>query len=227
MGLLAAGYDILWLDDGWPTCSEFRGKPGTSGCKKPAPRDANGWIVPDKEKFPSGLNATFAYVHSKGLRTGIYSAPHYATCGGYAASLGHEEQDAAAFAAWGVDAVKMDAGCQDDCSIHDGCILKSTSKMRDALNATGHHFVYYVDDGNPTSGPKVVNPHGRGVPNNTFTQTHIARTWSEEVISWGPAVANMYKLWLDRKDTWGSLLDNVHQQANMAWFQAPGMPPMI
>jgi hypothetical protein len=88
------------------------------------------------------------------------------------------------------------AGCQDDCSIHDGCILASLGRTRDALNATGRRVVFYVDDGNPTSGPKVVNPRLRGVPNNTFTQTHIARVWAEEVVSWGPATANMYKLWL-------------------------------
>lgn len=79
---------------------------------------------------------THRYIHSVGLRVGIYTAPHAVTCGGYSGSLRHEAADAAAFAAWGVDAVKLDAGCQDDCSIHDGCILASLSAMRDALNAT-------------------------------------------------------------------------------------------
>ena len=60
------------------------------------------------------------------------------------------------------------------------------------------------------------------MPNNTFTATHIARSWSEEVVSWGPAIANMYKLWFDRSDHFESLLDNVHQQKNLAWFQAAG-----
>lgn len=79
-----------------------------------------------------------------------------------------------------------------------------------------------MDDGNPTTGPKVYNPHSRGFPVNNFTRTHIARTWREDVISWGPETANMYKLWFDRSDSWQSLMDNVHQQAGMAWFQAPG-----
>lgn len=136
-GLAAAGFDILWLDDGWPSCSVYGGLPGVSHCRVPAPRDAQGWIVPDPTKFPGGIAATFAYIHSKGLRVGIYSAPHAQTCGGYAGSLQHEAADAAAFAAWGVDAVKMDAGCQDDCSIHDGCLLASLGRTRDALNATG------------------------------------------------------------------------------------------
>ena len=180
-GLLAAGYEILWLDDGWPTCAQFAGLPGSSKCRIPAPRGPNGSIVPDPQKFPFGLAATVAYVHSKGLKFGlgrifslciflrgsvlpsqtscpvvrsIYSAPHAQTCGGYEGSLNHENVDAATFAAWGIDAVKMDAGCQEDCSIHDGCLLTSLSRTRDALNATGRRILFYVDDGNPTSGPK-------------------------------------------------------------------------
>ena len=49
-----------------------------------------------------------------------------------------------------------------------------------------------------------------------------ARSWAENVVSWGPDVANMYKLWYDRSDSWSSLMDNVHQQANFAWFQSCG-----
>lgn len=69
-GLLSAGYDILWLDDGWPSCSVFVGIHGRSKCRVPAPRGANGSIVPDPEKFPLGLAATVAYVHAKGLKFG-------------------------------------------------------------------------------------------------------------------------------------------------------------
>ncbi len=109
-GLLAAGYEILWLDDGWPSCAKWEGLSGTSKCKIPTPRGPNGSIVPDPLKFPVGLAATVQYVHSKGLKFGIYSAPHKQTCGGYEGSLGNEAVDAATFAAWGIDAVKMDAG---------------------------------------------------------------------------------------------------------------------
>lgn len=143
LGLLSSGYDLLWLDDGWPSCSVWVGAHGTSKCRTPAPRAANGSILPDVEKFPLGIAATFGYIHSKGLKVGIYSAPHAQTCGGYTGSLHHEAIDAATFAAWGVDAVKMDAGCQDDCSVHDGCLLGSLQRMRDALNATGRRIVFY------------------------------------------------------------------------------------
>ncbi len=178
-GLLAAGYDILWLDDGWPACDEWSGVPGVSSCNTPTPRAADGSIPVDSGKFPSGLASTVAYIHSRGLRAGIYSAPHSVTCGGFSASLNHEAVDAASFAAFGIDAVKMDAGCRDDSSLHNGTLIASLGRMRDALNSTGRRIVLYVDDGNPTSGPRVVNPSRRGWPTNDFTGTHMARSWAE------------------------------------------------
>jgi alpha-galactosidase len=221
-GLAAAGFDILWLDDGWSACTKFVGAMGVSACAVPAPRKSDGSVVPDLTKFPAGLTPVFDAIHSRGLRVGIYTAPHGVTCGGYTGALGHEAIDAATFVAWGVDAVKLDAGCRDDASIHDGSLLTSLGRFRDALNATGKRIVLYIDDGNPTSGPKVVNPSARGWPNNTFTRTHIARNWLEFVASWGPMNANMFKIWFDRWDSFGSLMDNVHQQVNLAWAQAPG-----
>ena len=80
VGLLAAGYDILWLDDGWPLCSKFAGLNGTSKCLVPAPRASNGSIVPDPAKFPFGLAATVAYVHSKGLKFGSVPQPRCRCC---------------------------------------------------------------------------------------------------------------------------------------------------
>jgi alpha-galactosidase len=222
LGLVSAGYDILWLDDGWPACLNYSGISGISSCSIPSPREANGSISVDMTKFPYGIKATFDYIHSRGIKVGIYTAPHYQTCGGYTGSLHFESIDAIQFAAWGVDAVKLDAGCRDDCSLHDGCLLSSLTRMRDGLNATGRIILYYIDDGNPTSGPRVYNQFSRGYTNSTFYTTHIARQWTEEVVSWGPQIANMYKLWFDREDKWHSLLDNVHIQNGFTWFQASG-----
>ncbi len=70
------------------------------------------YVDPAKFPGPGGLADVAAYLHARGLQLGIYTAPHATTCGGYTGSLGHEAVDAAAFAAWGVDAVKLDAGCQ-------------------------------------------------------------------------------------------------------------------
>jgi alpha-galactosidase len=221
-GLLAAGYDILWVDDGWPSCAAFSGAPGVSSCATPAPRGADGTIVPDATKFPSGISGVASYVHGLGLRLGIYSAPHAVTCGGYEGSLGNEALDAATFAAWGVDAVKMDAGCRDDCSLLDGCIISALERVRDGLNKTGRTILFYVDMGNPTAGPTVYNPLARGWPNSSLVQTHFARTWPLFAPNWYSSVANAVKIWFDRYDAWSSLMDNVHKQVNMAWFQGPG-----
>lgn len=96
-GLHRAGYDIVWIDGGW------QGSP---------PRDADGRLRPDPEKFPSGMRDLTAYIHEKGLRAGIYTdaGPYDGeNCG--LGSHGHYQDDADLFAAWGFDAVKVDFLC--------------------------------------------------------------------------------------------------------------------
>jgi alpha-galactosidase len=93
-GMSKAGYTYIVVDEGW-----------TSG------RDANGNIV-GNGKFPN-MKALADYVHSKGLKIGIYSSPGPQSCsgkmgGGYQGSYGHEEQDARTFADWGYDYLKYD-----------------------------------------------------------------------------------------------------------------------
>jgi alpha-galactosidase len=88
-GMRDAGYVYLNLDDGWH---------GT--------RDAQGNIRAN-ERFPD-MKALGDYIHSKGLKFGIYSSPGPKTCAGYEGSYGHEEQDARTYAAWGVDYLKYD-----------------------------------------------------------------------------------------------------------------------
>jgi hypothetical protein len=88
-GMKDAGYIYVNIDDGWQ-----------------GERDANGVIRPNA-KFPD-MKALADYVHSKGLKIGIYSSPGTRTCGGYAGSYGHEEQDAKIYAEWGIDYLKYD-----------------------------------------------------------------------------------------------------------------------
>jgi len=83
-GMKDAGYIYVNIDDTWE-----------------AERDANG-VLHTNSKFPN-MKALADYVHSKGLKIGIYSGPGPKTCGGYEASLGHEEQDAKMYAEWGFD----------------------------------------------------------------------------------------------------------------------------
>ena len=91
LGLADAGYVYLNLDDGWH-----------------GERDEMGFIHEDKEKFPSGMKALADYVHSKGLKLGIYSDGGTNTCACYAGSQGHEFQDAYMYAQWGIDYLKYD-----------------------------------------------------------------------------------------------------------------------
>src|ERR1035441_4657663 len=88
-GMKDAGYIYVNIDDTWE-----------------AERDASG-VLHTNAKFPD-MKALADYVHSKGLKIGIYSGPGTKTCGGYAASLGHEEQDAKMYAEWGIDYLKYD-----------------------------------------------------------------------------------------------------------------------
>jgi alpha-galactosidase len=123
-GMSKMGYLYINIDDTWE-----------SG------RDASGNIVSNR-KFPD-MKALADYVHSKGLKIGIYSSPGPKTCAGYEASFGHEVQDANTFAAWGIDYLKYDL-----CSARN--IYDSTQddlqglyqKMGEALQNTHRPIVY-------------------------------------------------------------------------------------
>ena len=91
-GYRDAGYEYLIIDDCWSLKE----------------RDAAGNLVPDPEKFPHGMKTVADYVHSKGLKFGMYSCAGILTCAGYPSSYDHEFQDAALFAEWGIDYLKYD-----------------------------------------------------------------------------------------------------------------------
>lgn len=91
-GLRDAGYEYVVIDDIWALKE----------------RDASGRLVPDPEKFPHGMKYVADYIHSKGLKFGMYSCAGYLTCGGYPGSYEYEWIDAATFAEWGVDFLKYD-----------------------------------------------------------------------------------------------------------------------
>ncbi|MET3941742.1 alpha-galactosidase [Paenibacillus sp. PvP094] len=91
-GYLDAGYEYIVIDDCWSLKE----------------RNADGNLVPDPAKFPSGMKALADYIHDKGLKFGMYSCVGTHTCAGYPGSFEHEFQDAALFAEWGVDYLKYD-----------------------------------------------------------------------------------------------------------------------
>lgn len=90
-GMKDAGYRYINIDDCWQ-----------------GERDSLGFIHPDEKRFPSGMKALAAYIHSKGLKLGIYSDAGSETCGGHPGSRGYEFQDALIYAKWGVDYLKYD-----------------------------------------------------------------------------------------------------------------------
>src|SRR5437867_11396850 len=137
-GLLAAGYDTLTLDDCWSAVS----------------RDASGNLTNDPAKFPSGMKAVGDYIHSRGLKYGIYASIGTATCsGGTAGSLDHEYQDVAQFASWGVDYIKADR-----CNA-DGLVMKDIyARWRGAIIASGRSIVLSASDNNPTDEPWAWGP---------------------------------------------------------------------
>ena len=106
-GLKDAGYEYLVIDDGWMAKE----------------RDKNGNLLADPEKFPNGMKAVIDYVHSKGLKFGIYNCAGNKTCGGYPGSRGHEYQDALLYASWGVDYLKYD-WCNTEKLNAEECILR-------------------------------------------------------------------------------------------------------
>src|SRR5512146_1140141 len=91
-GMQAAGYGYVNIDDCWMA----------SG------RDSAGNLVASSSTFPDGIAATASYVHSLGLKLGIYEDAGTSTCAGYPGSYGHEQADARLFASWGVDYLKYD-----------------------------------------------------------------------------------------------------------------------
>ena len=106
-GMKDAGYEYVVVDDYW----EYGRVPRPGSLVEPRPgRDAERRLLSDLKRFPSGMKALADYVHSKGLKFGIYTSPGEATCGCNTASFGHEETDLKTFAEWGVDFLKLD-GC--------------------------------------------------------------------------------------------------------------------
>jgi len=120
-GMKDAGYYYVNIDDCWLANQ----------------RDADGKLVPDPDRFPNGMKALADYVHSKGLKMGIYEDFGYETCGGYPGSEYHMETDANTFAEWGIDFLKMD-GCNSD--PHD--MPYGYPIMGKFLNMTGRPIMY-------------------------------------------------------------------------------------
>ena len=116
-GMVEAGYNHIFIDDGWQ-----------------GGRDNRNNMIPDPKKFPSGIKSLADYVHARGIKLGIYSDAAPLTCAGYTASLHFEDQDAKTFAKWEVDYLKYDyCGAPAD----SATAKKRYKAMADALRKSG------------------------------------------------------------------------------------------
>jgi alpha-galactosidase len=176
-GLAAHGFQYIVIDDTWQ-----------------ARRDENGNLLPNR-RF-GDIKALADYVHSKGLKLGIYSSPNPETCAGFSGSEGFEEKDAAAFASWGVDYLK-----------YDWCLSGSTrrnttadtmkaayAKMRAALDKTDRDILLSI------------TPYGLG----------DAWNWA------GSIGANTWGTSTQILDRWEYVRDNGFSLHDRAQFASPG-----
>ena len=121
-GMKDADYQYIVIDDCWQVS-----------------RDASANIVADPQRFPNGIKALADYVHSLGLKFGIYSDAGSKTCAGRPAALGHEYQDALTYASWGVDYLKYDW-----CNTTTQDAKASYANIRQALDASGRPIVLSI-----------------------------------------------------------------------------------
>jgi alpha-galactosidase len=173
-GMRDAGYIYLNIDDTWE-----------------GDRDANG-VIHSNNKFPD-MKALADYVHSKGLKFGIYSGPGPYTCAGYEGSYAHEAQDAKTYAAWGVDYLKYD-WCSASNLYPDSAMRAVYQKMADALRATNRPIVY------------------------SLCQYGRVNVWE-----WGAeAGGNLWRTTGDINDTYKRMMEIVDTQSAIAKWAGPG-----
>lgn len=127
LGLKDAGYQYVNIDDCWANWQ----------------RDKDGHLQPNPKRFPSGIKALAAYIHSKGLKFGLYSSAGTSTCEplkenrGFPGGLGHEKDDAKSFASWDVDYLKY-----DNCNNQKIDAKKRYTAMADALRESGREIFF-------------------------------------------------------------------------------------
>ncbi len=176
-GMKDAGYEFIVIDDCWQVS-----------------RDASGNIVPDATRFPNGIKALADYVHSLGLKFGLYSDAGTATCQGRPGSRGYEFQDARQYAAWGVDYLKYDW-----CSSSTQNGPASYALMRDALKASGRPIVFSLCE------------WGSSKP----------WLWAGEVGNLWRTTGDINDIWAGKKERLG-VMDIVDLQVSLGIHAAPG-----
>ena len=183
-GMRDAGYVYVNIDDTWEGGRDAAGK------------------IQSNEKFPD-MKALADYVHSKGLKLGIYSSPGAKTCARYEGSLGHEDQDAATYAEWGIDYLKYDlcsyggvmkTQAPNDPAAQNKLMREAYEKMHQAIGKTGRPMVY-----------------------------SLCQYGWDSVWEWGPEVgANLWRTTGDISANFDRMSAIGRGQAGLAKFAGPG-----
>jgi alpha-galactosidase len=181
-GMRDAGYVYINIDDTWEGTRNDKG------------------VIQTNKKFPD-MKALADYVHSKGLKLGIYSGPGPKTCAGFEASYGHEEQDAQTYASWGIDYLKYDLCSMDRMmrQLHDKTkshqmMLDAYTKMHNALVATGRPIVF-----------------------------SLCQYGWDDVWKWGPSVGgNLWRTTGDIDDTYNRMATIGFGQLGLSQYAGPG-----
>ena len=182
-GMKDAGYEYVVIDDCWQV-----------------DRDSSGFIVADPKKFPSGIKALADYVHSKGLKFGVYSCAGRRTCAGRPASRGHEYQDAISYARWGVDYLKLDW-----CNAEGQNAKESYTLMRDALYKAGRPIVFSLCEWGTNKPWEWAGDVG-----------HLWRSSGDIGNHWDKVDGNDGRIW------GGSVLVNLDLQKGLEKYAGPG-----
>ena len=183
-GMREAGYTYVNIDGGWQ-----------------GQRDANGNIQ-SNSRFPN-MKALADYVHSKGLKLGIYSSPGPTDCAGSEGSYGHEQQDANTFAQWTIDYLKYD--------------LCSYSRiMQDESNGDRRKSFAMMQQAYGNMYRAILNTHR--VMTYSLCQYGLDAVWE-----WGPQVGgNLWRTTYDIEPTWQSIYYILTEQAGLAKYAGPG-----
>jgi alpha-galactosidase len=206
-GLINHGWTYINVDDYWQNHRATKA-PALQDVLGPF-RDTNGVIVPNS-RFPD-MKGMADYIHSLGLKAGLYSSPGPWTCGGCAASWQHEEQDAQTYAAWGFDYLKYDWCSYGD--IASGKITNTTNIplwTRTTTNSAGAIYPY-----------KVMGDFLREQKRDIVFS--LCQYGDADVWKWGGSVhGNSWRTTGDIRDTWASMSKIGFNQDKAEPFAKPG-----
>eukprot|EP00755_Sulcionema_specki_P010542 Sspe_Gene.46749::Locus_23455_Transcript_1_1_Confidence_1.000_Length_2768::g.46749::m.46749/K07407/E3.2.1.22B, galA, rafA; alpha-galactosidase len=176
-GMHSVGYEYVNIDDCWQVA-----------------RDAQGVIVEDPTRFPSGMKALADYVHSKGLKFGLYTARGSRTCQSRPGSYAHEETDGKTYCGWGLDFLKIDNCGGTNWKDVNTSWIKFRKQFDECYNTTGRYVWESIE--------YCSSPSDCG--------------------EWIGETANSWRTTRDIQATWGSVMSNIHQNDKMASVARPG-----